>query len=476
MKQLDRLLSGVKGLDEILHGGLVAGASYIIQGRPGSGKTILANQIAFHHARQGGRVLVATLLSESHERLLQFMSTLSFFEGERVGAEISYVSAFDTLEEEGLDGVVTLIRREITRQAATVLIVDGLLTARSRAENQIDTKRFIAELQGHAAFAGCTVLFLTSARIDDSSPEHTMVDGVVELAEHMVGVRSMRRLQLKKTRGTGAIGGYHDFEITDDGLVVHPRLETILADPTLEDRPRRDRISSGVPDLDRVMGGGLALSSSSLLIGPSGSGKTSLSLAFAAEASRQEPSCFLGFFENASRLEMKGAALGLDIEGLRGAGVLHMEWVSPGEKLIDAIAARLLQTIRRNGIRRLVIDSIGGLARRCPDEDRMTGFFAALFQELRALDVTTLAVWETADMVGTPSRAPAPSIASIMDNLLLMRFQERGAELKRVLSVLKVRDSSYDATAQEFVISDTGMHLTPAFGFGQVQTTDLPRV
>ena len=210
MKQLVRLESGISGLDTLLKGRLVAGASYIVQGRPGLGKTIFASQIAFHHVRRGSKVLFATLLSESHERLFQFLSTISFFYKERVGSEMQFISAFDTLMSEGLDEVVRLLRQEISRQKASVLVVDGVLTARSRAKTQLDTKRFIAELQGHAAFAGCTVLFLTSARLDDSSPEHIMVDGVIELCEDVVGSRSVRRLHLRKTRGSGAISGLFD--------------------------------------------------------------------------------------------------------------------------------------------------------------------------------------------------------------------------------------------------------------------------
>nr|WP_246329392.1 ATPase domain-containing protein [Chthonobacter rhizosphaerae] len=458
---MDRLQCGIGGFDEILEGGLVAGASYIVQGRPGSGKTILANQIAFHHAAGGGRVLVATLLSESHERLLQFLSTLAFFDPARVGAEISYVSAFETLEDEGLDGVVTLIRREISRHGATVLIVDGLLNARSRAETQLDTKKFIAALQGHAAFAGCTVLFLTSARLEDSSPEHTMVDGVIELAEEIVGVRSVRRMQMKKTRGTGALGGLHEFEITGHGIRVHPRLESRSIGSRAPDDPEDRRVSTGIGDLDRMVGGGLPVGSSTLVIGASGTGKTSMALAFAAEATRAEPAVVLGLFETPPRLEAKGAALGLDIAGLRAAGVLHPVWVPPTDQILDAIAYRVLDTVRETGARRLVIDSIGALARRGSTEGRDVPFFMSLFNALRSLGVTVFATWETADIVGTPSRAPAPNIASITDNLLLMRFVERGTELKRVLSIVKIRHSAYDASVHEFVTTPTGLHFRP---------------
>lgn len=103
---LRRLITGIDGLDALLRGGLVAGASYIVQGPPGAGKTILANQLAHNHVRDGGRVLVATLLSESHERLFQYLSTLAFFDQGLIGDQIQFVSAFDTLEQEGLEAVV----------------------------------------------------------------------------------------------------------------------------------------------------------------------------------------------------------------------------------------------------------------------------------------------------------------------------------------------------------------------------------
>ncbi|MBC7213015.1 MAG: hypothetical protein H5U33_24080, partial [Pseudomonas sp.] len=233
----------------------------LFQGHPGLGKTILANQLACNHVRDGGRVLVATLLSESHERLFQYLSTLSFFDPALVGDSIQFVSAFDTLEQDGLDAVVRLLRQEIARQQATLLVVDGLLNARSRAETSLDTKKFVSELQGHAAFAGCTVLLLTSARLEEGSPEHTMVDGVIELGEHLVGSTAVRHVQLRKTRGSGALSGRHECQIDESGLQVYPRLEALYSRPSQQGAQTLARVATGVADLDGMLGGGLALSS-----------------------------------------------------------------------------------------------------------------------------------------------------------------------------------------------------------------------
>jgi circadian clock protein KaiC len=446
-----------------MRGGFVAGASYIVQGRPGSGKTIFANQVAFHHACQGGRVLFATLLSESHERLFQFLSTLRFFDRERIGNEMQFVSAFDTLESEGLDEVVKLLRREITRQKATVLVVDSVLNARSRAENALDTKKFIAELQGHAAFAGCTTLFLTSARLDDSSPEHTMVDGVIELGEELVGSRSVRRLHLRKTRGSAAIAGLHEFEITSEGILVYPRLETVAGGRSHANDPVDELTPTGVPDMDAMIGGGFQRVSATMVIGPSGSGKTSLGLSFISQSTPQEPGVIFGFYETAERVKRKADGMGLDLRAKMESGAVQMIWQPTTEHLVDALGHRLLDAARQSGCRRVFIDSLGALARSASNPQRLVEFFTALINELRSMGVTVVASWEIRDIFDANAHKPAMELSSIFDNLLLVRFVEVRSELRRVFMVVKVRDSGFEASLRELVITGRGIRLAKAF-------------
>ncbi|QVM99208.1 serine/threonine protein kinase [Pseudomonas sp. B21-012] len=463
VEQLKRLATGIPGLDDLLKGGLVVGASYIVQGRPGSGKTILANQLAFNHVSQGGRVLVATLLSESHERLFQYLSTLSFFDPGKIGAQLQFVSAFDTLEQEGLDEVVKLLRGEISRHQASLLIVDGLLNARSRAETPLDTKKFIAELHGHAAFAGCTVLFLTSSRLEDGSPEHTMVDGVIELGDELLGSRSVRRIQLRKTRGSGALSGIHECEITEHGLQVYPRLESLYSHPSGHGMGELMRIPSGVPVFDRLLGGGLPAASVTLVMGPSGIGKTSLGVSFLGAATAAEPGLHFGFYETPQRLRLKAGALGYDFAAMERAGALHIAWQPTTEGVLDDVGMRLLRLVEQHSIKRVLIDSLGAFTRLASNPTRLNEFFRALTGELRARDVSVLATWEMRDIFGSEINAPAPDLSSIVDNLLLMRFVEMDSELKRLLSILKVRDSYYDPALLELIISDHGIDLQKAF-------------
>lgn len=458
--QLARLSTGISGLDAVLAGGLVEGASYILQGHPGAGKTIFSNQIAFAAVANGRKVLYVTLLAETHERLFQALGTLEFFDRSQLGQTVSYVSVFQTLRDEGLPAVVSLIRQEIARQGATLLVFDGLLNARDRGDTDLDVKTFIAEVQSQAAFVGCTVLFLTSTRVVEDSPEHTMVDGVIELYNEMVGVRAVRRLQVKKSRGSASLGGYHQFEITSAGATVYPRLEATLARPSIPDLHDARPIRSGTNGLDELLNGGLPQSSITLVFGPSGSGKTSLGLNFLSLASANEPALHFGFYENPERLRNKARGLGVDLEAPLASGALELLWSPMTENLLDELGARLLDAVRSRGVKRLLIDGLSGFERAATYSPRLVEFFAALTNELRALGVTALATWELRDLFGPTVMAPGSEISSLLDNLVMLRHVELASRYKRTISVLKVRDRAFDQVIYEIEFGRSGLEIT----------------
>lgn len=459
MSQLVRLKSGIEGLDALLKGGFVSGSSYLIQGRPGSGKTILASQIAFNYIRTGGQAVFATLLSESHDRLFSFLSTLAFFDESQVGDNIKYLSAFDTLESEGLDAVIKLLRKEIIRNKATLLVVDGLLNARSQADTPLDTKKFIAELQAHAAFAGCTLLFLTSATMDEGSPELTMVDGMISLEEQGVGVRSIRRMTVRKSRGSGAIAGQHEYQISDQGIIVYPRLEALLNTPTGALKTSKDKIPSGIHALDDALFGGLCKSSVSLILGPSGSGKTVTGLNFILESTPAEPGLILGFYETPEQLDLKAAALDLDLQSLIEQEAVRTHWQPTTELRLDSVGYSLIDMVREHRIKRVFIDSVAAIARSASEQNRLVEFFSALFNELRAMDVTVWSTWEIQEILESDITTPAPQLCSLVDNVFLLRFEEKKKELTSLFSIVKVRNSPFDRTRKQVVIGKGGLTL-----------------
>jgi circadian clock protein KaiC len=477
---LKRLKSTVPGLDDILCGGFVEGASYILRGRPGAGKTILANQVAFSQAREGNSVMYITLLAESHERLFEALSTLDFYDAEQVGSNMIYISLFQTLRSEGLDAVVTMLRKEMARRNPTMLVVDGLLTARDAADDSLDVKTFVAELQANAAFSRCTILLLTSAQPGDASPEHTMVDGVIELHEHFAGARTARRLQVTKSRGSNALPGLHQYEITQAGMATFPRLEALLAHPSVLDSAPPERLPSGVEGLDELIGGGLPAASVTLAMGPSGTGKTTLGLSFLALATPQQPAVLLSFAESPQRLLRKATAIGIDLESMVASGAVTLLWRPLTESLVDKIAYELLDAIAAVNASRVVVDGYSALERTMIDKTRVVEFFSALGNELKGRGATVLATWETRNLFGLSTESPTPEISGIVDNLLLLKQHPTGADLRRVLGILKIRDGLYAASMYEVAVGQGGLQVCGKFDASHPPVDELrapaPRV
>ena len=476
-EQLERLPCLVPGLDAILCGGFFQGGLYMIQGPPGAGKTILANQITFGHAAaEGRRSLFVTVLGENHGRMILHLRPLRFFDPARIPDQITYLSAYRALEDEGLDGLAALIRREVLARGATLLMLDGLSAVMAKAENSFEMKRFTHELQTLASMTGCTMFLLTTASGLSSAPENTMVDGLVELRQHREGVRNERRIVVHKLRGSGFLEGEHAYRITGDGISVFPRLEALLAMPTRRDPPLRTRMSSGVGSLDSLMfGSGLPAGSMVAVLGPTGSGKTTLALHFLSKSSDAEPGLWFGCFEPPERLRLKAETMGLDFAGAEASGAVEMLWHPMGEHILDELAHRLFDAVRRRGVKRLVIDGLAAFEQATLEPERITRFWSALANELRALGVTTLHTLEMPELVGTELRVPAGGLSALSEVMVVLRYVELRSRLFRLISLFKVREGAFDPRIRNFTITDTGIVVGEPFEGAEAVLTGIAR-
>lgn len=461
-----RLPTGAAGLDEVLGGGLFAGCVYMIEGPPGSGKTILANQSCFAHVRAGGRAIYVTVLAETHAQMLRQIAGFDFFEQAEVGRGLVYTNGFASITDEGLPGLLQFVRRAVRDHRATLLVLDGLVTAELRAEPEARFKRFIQDLQTWVGVIGCTVILLASSTKEERRAEHTMVDGLIALGTREAGMRRVRRLLVSKLRGSAFLEGWHAYEIRGPGLVVYPRLEVRFSDP-----PRFDglvpKLSIGVPGLDEPMGGGLGRGSTTLVLGSSGAGKTILGLQYLYEGYQRGDRClYFGFYEDEGMIAAKTSRLGMDFEG-GGPGSLTVLWQPAAERLIDALADRLLQAVAREKVTRLFVDGLVGFKEAVIDDGRLGRFFAVLSHQLAAMGVTTLVSDETRELFVQDIASPTEGVSAICQNILFLRCVERHAELLRLISVMKMRESGHSRALHEFTIGSDGVRVTGRFSRGE---------
>ena len=464
----ERRPTGVAGLDRILEGGLLASGVYIVQGPPGAGKTILANQICFHHASTGGHAVYVTLLAESHSRMFGHLRRMSFFDEAAIPDHVYYIGGYSTLESEGLEALVTLIRGAIQKHQATMLVVDGLISAQESAPTDREFKRFLHETQTLADLTGCTVILLTNAeRASGFFPEHTMVDGVLHLTDELSELRPLRHVRVMKLRGSAPVRGLHSVRITDRGLEVRPRIESHFLQGAVGGTQvaSGQKLAFGVAELDEMLRGGLRQGSITMLLGSSGSGKTVLGMQFLSEGVKHnERVVYFGFYEQPESILAKCQRVG--IGGLKEGverGLARLIWHRPVEGVIDELGESLIDTVRKTRAQRLFLDGMEGFERAADFPERLSHVYSAIAQELERLGVTTIYTTEMRELFARSIEVPINGLSAVTQNIVLLRHIEHRAAMLRVLAILKVRDDDYDARMREFRITDAGIRLLDTF-------------
>jgi circadian clock protein KaiC len=434
-------------------------------GPPGSGKTILANQIAFNRAAAGHSAVYVTLLAEAHARMLAHMRGFEFFDASVVPRRIVYMSGYRALEQGGLDSLLELLGRTIREHSASLLVIDGLATTEEFASTTSAFKKFLLTLSTSASLTGCTTLLLTvGEEYGRVQAEYATVDGLVLLERRRAGARIVREVSICKMRGTNYLLGAHAFTIKTSGLHVFPRLEACidaLPTPVLPSEPDA-RHGFDIPGLDEMLGGGLPRGTATALIGPSGSGKTLLGLSFlAAGARRNERSIYLGFREPPPRLVRSADGVGLGLSDLAERGDVRLMWQLAGESLIDELAGRLLDAVAGPGPTRVFIDGLDGFRIASAGSDRFERFYAALIAELASRDVTTIlsdTVSTSAPELGTLGSMPS----TFLDNVLVLLRAEKERWSRRYVTAVKLHGSGPDPTVGRLQISSAGLSVGPS--------------
>ena len=455
---LNQLLeTGVDGLDITLGGGLPAYGLYLIQGLAGSGKTTLACQMGFLHARQGNKVMILTLLAESHAKMFSHLKNFSFYDAGLIGTDIVFFSGYSALLKGGLRSLLQQIAGAMASEKPSMLIIDGFRSVRTSVPSNLDLSEFMHSLNSLASTMQCTTFILSPVEGNKNDSENTLVDGVIELGQHAQGMRLIREMQIFKIRGANQLLGKHVFEVKETGVVVYPRFEAVRTYSTGSQEASGEHISTGIPSWDHRIGGGVTKGSITCLLGSPGVGKTIMGLHFLKDGLNKQEKCLIvGFSESPSALLLKGERVGVDLATPMRDGRLDIMWQLPLEILVDDLVTRVFTNIKKRGVTRVFIDGLEGLSNLVMHPERARSFLVAFTSELRTLGVTTF-FSEQLHYFRTTVPMAEPSSSALYENVILLEYLAHEDVNYRQISVMKLRENGYDGTNRLITITGDGM-------------------
>ena len=472
----ERVDTGVPGLDAILQGGVPREEIYLVQGGPGTGKTTVSLQFLRAGVRAGEAVLYVTLsqtrrslasIAHSHGWTLDGVTVREYGD-----ANPASQTVFPSAEVE-LEETVALIRGAVGELQPARVVVDTIADLRELSGDHSRYRRELRELRQFLTAQGCTVLFL------DDTPEMTgdrelsnQANGVLALRQKAPEYGSVRRsLQVVKMRSTPFLTGCHNFRIQTGGVVVYPRV-------TADGHNRYDTwepMSSGVPELDAMLGGGLREGTACLVAGPTGSGKSAVAFQYAhAAAERGEAASVFLFNERLETFYMRSRGLGLDMERHVDAGRLHVQQVDTGQISPSEFAQRVRMTVEADGARVVVIDSLSGYVNAMLRQDLLVSQLHELITYLSQHGVLTLLVVDQNGPFSGGDQAGPSHVSYLADSVLLLAYHREGGRRRRTLSVLKQRHGEHALDVRELTLSDAGLTIGSAIHSVQGLTLDPP--
>jgi circadian clock protein KaiC len=478
--------TGVPGLDDVLKGGYLREGFYLIQGDPGSGKTTVALQYALARVKAGEPILYITLTESRRDLEMACLSHGWSLAGIEVcdltKTAINLIgepeaSVFHPSETE-LGETTQAIFAAVERVKPRHVVFDGLSEMRLLSGSPLIYRRQLLAMKDYFAERHATVLLLDdrSSTFGTIQPE-SLVGGNIVLERTLPEYgRARRRLFASKVRGANFREGYHDYEIAQGGLVVHPRLVAAEHHETFT----REAMPSGVANLDLMLGGGLSTGSTALMLGPAGVGKSTIAMQFAVTAMKAGMKAAVYLFDEVfdtlvGRVEK--LCLGTD-GGLRSyirEGTLHAQQVDPAEMSPGAFAHEVRRAVEA-GAKVIVIDSLNGYMNAMPEERFLTTHLHELFAYLNQKGVLTMmVVAQHGMMVGSGGHLMSVDVSYLADTVLLFRYFETKGEIKQAVSVFKKRTGDHERTIRELRISPDGVEVSHALSEFRGVMTGVPQ-
>lgn len=457
--------TGIAGLDEILGGGLPRRHLYLIEGVSGTGKTTLALQFVLEGARRGERCLYVSLseteadlhrTAASHGWSLEGIEVFEMLESEEGGEAEQYTLFYPSEIELGESTRQML--EAVDRVRPQRVVIDTIAGLRLLAEEPLRYRRQMQALRQFLVERGCTVLILDETDDPRSAGQpRSLVHGIVRLhldlpeygPEH-------RRVHVRKLRGVDFVSGYHDCRLATGGIKVYPRLR---AAAYRRQPGKPEMLSSGVPELDTMLGGGLRRGSSALIMGPAGTGKSTLAMSYAMAAAKRGERCtYFIFDESLDSFFLRAEGVGFDFSPFIESGMLRVQPVDPAEMTPGEFAFQLREETEQQDLRLVIIDSLSGYMFAMPHERFLDLHLHELMSYFSGKGVTTLFTLVQHGLLGQEVTTSS-ELSYIADALILLRYFEVHGTVRKAVSVFKNRSGPHENTIRDFIVDSAGLRF-----------------
>jgi circadian clock protein KaiC len=460
---INRLSTGIRGLDDVLGGGIPEFSFTLIAGGPGSGKTTLAHQLMFASASVERPALYVTILGEPPLKMLRYQQQFGFFDAAKIPSCIRFLHLGVELLEHGLETVLASIVKEVEATSPRLVFVDSFraVVRKSMEPGQMELQSFVQRLSLHLTGWEATTFLIGEyeERETDSNPIFTVADGIVWLSQFVHRNSVVRNLQVMKMRGQATIPGVHTLKISRDGLRIYPRLpnpERAVGKPV----DASTRRATGIAGFDEMLGGGIPTGYSVMIVGPSGSGKTVLATQFIREGINNGERGVIAVFEKPPTEYLATAPHSEGLSELIEQRMLEMLYLRPLDLSVDETMDEIAAAVKRVGATRVVIDSLMGfeLALAPSFRDDFRESLYRMIGSLTKLGVTIVMTAELTDSY-TELRLSPHEISFLADGIVLQRYVELAGEIQRLMFVAKMRGSAHSKDLRFYDIGPEGIVL-----------------
>jgi circadian clock protein KaiC len=468
--------TGIPGLDQLLKGGLPADRVYLVEGDPGTGKTTLALQFLLE-GRARGESCLYIALSETEEELKEIARShghsidgihIARITGPEASGSDMY-TMFQPAEIE-LGEMMGAVFEATARTAPARVVVDSLSELRLLARDSLRYRRQVLAIKEFFVGRACTVLLLDDKTSGDNDLQlQSISHGVIELEQQAFDFgRARRRVRIVKLRGVAAVDGYHDFRIRHSGLEVYPQLV-----PARRRAPSRDElVTSGIPELDALLGGGLNWGTCTLFIGPAGSGKSTIAAQFVSATAARTNAAVMLFDERVDTFVRRCDALGMRVSDRLAAGTLTIDQIEPGEMSPGEFSFHVCQRVNA-GCRMVMIDSLNGYLNAIPSASSPLVRMHELLGFLDENDVATLLIAAQHGIIGTQMAAPV-DVSYLADSVVMLRYFEAAGRVRKAVSVMKRRTGNHESAIREFAVEGSRLRVGPPLTDFQGILTGVP--